>query len=90
MVTASFVSVRYDAGDVRTYWLHVSEAAQRDEFLKAQQGLKKGKALVGRAQHSRAGLADDGDMGFSFADAPEIAPKGTEADADVSKQTAER
>jgi len=84
------VSVRYDAGDIRTYRLHISEPGERDEFLKAQQGLKKGKALVGRAQHSRAGLADDGDMGFHFTDAPETDPKGTEAATDPSRQTAER
>ena len=84
------VSVRHDIGDVRTYRLHVTEPGERDEFLKAQQGLKKGKALVGRAQHSRAGLADDGDMGFHFSDAPEIDPKGAEAGADTGKQTAER
>jgi hypothetical protein len=84
------VSVRYDAGDVRTYRLHISEPSERDEFLKAQQGLKKGKALAGRAQHSRAGLADDSDMGFSFSDAPETDPKGADATANPNKQTAER
>ena len=82
------VSVRYDAGDVRTYRLHISEPGERDEFLKAEQGLKKGKALVGRAQRSRAGLADDSEMGFYFTDAPETDPKGAEATA--NKQTAAR
>src|SRR5437763_11674277 len=31
------VSVRYNAGDVRTYQLHIVEPGERDEFLKAQQ-----------------------------------------------------
>jgi hypothetical protein len=89
------VSVRYDAGDIRTYRLHIADSGQRDAFLKAQQGLKKGKAMVGRAQHSRAGLADDGDMGFSFSDAPEAEPKAAEAKdnesaVDAPRQTAER
>src|SRR5262245_41948215 len=43
------VSVRYNAGDIRTYRLHIANQEERDEFLKAQQSLKKGKLLVGRA-----------------------------------------
>jgi hypothetical protein len=73
------VSVRYAAGDIRTYQLHISKPGERDEFLKAQQSLKKGKLLVGRAIRSRAGLTDDDDMGFQFADAPQQDLK--EADA---------
>jgi hypothetical protein len=84
------VSVRYDAGDVRTYRLHIAEPGERDEFLKAEQALKKGKTMVGRAQHSRAGLADDSGMGFQFSDAPEADPKSADAAADPNKQTAER
>src|SRR6478672_3492702 len=48
-----------------------------DQFLRAQQGLKKGKPMVGRAARSRAGLADDDDMGFEFADAPQADLKDT-------------
>jgi len=84
------VSVRYNAGDIRTYRLHITEPAERDEFLKAEQALKKGKLMVGRAERPRAGLADDGDMHFQFADAPEADPKNTGAAADQTKQTAER
>jgi hypothetical protein len=84
------VSVRYNADDIRTYRLHISNPAERDEFLKAEQALKKGKLMVGRAERSRAGLADDGDMHFQFADAPEADPKNTGAAADQTKQTAER
>ena len=84
------VSVRYDAGDIRTYRLHITEQQERDEFLKAQQGLKKGKLLVGRATRSRAGLADDDDMGFQFADAPQRDLKEADAAQEASGQTAER
>ncbi len=84
------VSVRYNAGDIRTYRLHITEPAERDEFLKAEQALKKGKIMVGRAERSRAGLADDGDMRFQFSDAPQADPKNTGAAADANRQTAER
>jgi hypothetical protein len=84
------VSVRYDAGDVRTYRLHIAEPRERDEFLKAAESLKKGRPMAGRAQYSRAGLTDDGEMNFQFNDAPEADPKNAGAAPDASQQTAER
>jgi hypothetical protein len=84
------VSVRYNAGDIRTYQLHIAEPDQRDQFLKAAKGLKKGKPMVGHALRPRAGLTDDGEMGFQFNDAPLADPKGTEAAAGSGQQTAER
>lgn len=69
------VSVRYAAGDIRTYELKITDPRERDEFLKAGQSLKKGRALVGRAARSRAGLINDSDMGFSFGEVPDADPK---------------
>jgi hypothetical protein len=84
------VSVGYDAGDIRTYRLHIAGQQQRDQFLKAQQALKKGKLIVGHANRSRAGLADDEDMGFQFADAPLPDVKAGDGAAPEVQQTANR
>jgi hypothetical protein len=70
------LTVRYSEGDIRSYDLNITDPGQRDEFLKAQQALKKGHAMRGQAKHGRAGLLHDDDMGFSFGDVPDQAPKG--------------
>lgn len=69
------LSVRYAGGDIRTYDLIVTDQAEKDKFLKAQQSAKKGLRLLGKAKHPRAGLVNDGDMDFDFSEAAEIEPK---------------
>jgi hypothetical protein len=72
------VSVVYPPNDVRTYRLSLANQGDRDAFLKAAQGLKRGRFLIGKAKRGRAGLIDDAEMNFSFADAPEASPKSGE------------
>lgn len=60
------VSVRYAGGDVRSYVLALPTQAEKDKFLKAQQSLKRGINLTGRAAHPRTGLENDGGMDFGF------------------------
>lgn len=69
------VAVRYSGGDIRTYRLSIHDPAQRDEFLKVQQAMRKGCSMMGRAGHGRAGLATDDAMQFGFTDAPDLQPK---------------
>lgn len=68
------LSVRYGGGDIRTYVLDLPDQEDRDKFLKAQQSMKRGVTLKGRAKHPRTGLQDDGGMDFGF-DAEELAVK---------------
>lgn len=60
------LSVRYEAGDFRTYMLALPTQAEKDKFLKAQQSLKRGVLLKGRARHPRTGRENDGGMDFGF------------------------
>ena len=69
------LAVEYPGQDVRVYRLAIDDPDQRDQFLRAEQAMKKGKAMIGRAKHSRAGLANDGAMDFEFGEAPESEPK---------------
>lgn len=69
------VSVGYANSDIRTYRLSIHDPAQRDEFLKAVQAMRKGRSLVGKARKGRAGLPNDSSMDFQFGDAPEAGPK---------------
>jgi len=69
------VAVRFANGDLRAYAMAIKAPQQRDEFLKAAQGIRKGRSIVGRAARIRAGEIDDGGMGFNFNDAPEADPK---------------
>jgi hypothetical protein len=71
------VSVRYRAGDIRTYRLTITDPRQRDEFLRAIQAQKKGRALNGKAARGRAGQIGDDAMGFSFRNVPDLQPKET-------------
>ena len=69
------LSVRYYGGDIRTYSLNITDPSERDAFLKAQQAMKKGRSMNGKARHGRAGLQNDDGMDFGFTDTPVTDPK---------------
>ncbi len=71
------VTVRYQPDDIRTYRLVLPEGREREKFLQAGQAIKKGKALAGKARRGRAGLLNDGDMTFDFAEVPQATKEGT-------------
>ncbi len=71
------VTLRFQPDDVRTYRLTLPDGQQRDQFLQAAAGLKKGKALMGRARRGRAGRLDDSEMGFDFVEVPQATKEGT-------------
>lgn len=60
------IGVKFPNGDIRSYLLSLPEPDQKDKFLKAQQSIKRGIGIVGRARHPRAGQASDGGMDFGF------------------------
>lgn len=62
---------RYANGDIRIYRIFLPDQKKRDKFLAMQQGVKKGKVMIGKAARQRAGLENDGDMEFSFTEPPE-------------------
>ncbi len=70
------VTLRFQPDDIRTYRLVLPDGQQRDQFLQAQQSLKKGRALMGRARKGRAGLLNDSEMQFDFTEVPQAQKEG--------------
>ena len=73
--TQFLISVRYAGGDIRTYDLIITDQAEKDKFLSAQQRSRKGLRMLGKAKHPRAGRENDGGMDFEFREAGETQPK---------------
>ncbi len=71
------ITLRFQPDDIRTYRLTLPDGQERDKFLQAQQALKKGRALTGKARRGRAGRLDDSEMGFDFVEVPQATKEGT-------------
>ncbi len=70
------VTLKFAGDDIRTYRLALPDGRERDKLLQAQQSIKQGKALMGKARRGRAGLLDDSEMQFDFTEAPQVTKEG--------------
>ncbi len=71
------VTLRFGSDDIKTYRLVLPDGRERDKFLQAQQSIKQGRALMGKAGRGRAGLLDDSEMQFDFTEVPQAAKEGS-------------
>ncbi len=71
------VTLKFGSDDIKTYRLVLPDGRERDKFLQAQQSIKQGKTLTGKARRGRAGLLDDSEMQFDFTEAPQVQKEQT-------------